>query len=284
MYDARIGKWISQDPMGFRAGDINLYRYAANAFTDQIDPSGLQNGVNNHCYPLHLGGSANQPVVELASQAAHVAFHRYFNDAGFGYGEAGRAAWARLTRFEQARHIIRAMRAAGVPGSVIRTNLRTIMRGATPGVLTPRPSGFPGGVIRITSVGVGALAEIFLNPGVASAAEIAPGWRRLPGEISGTAVWREMVVTIDHPRAWNLFGNFHVVAGTMMSERGDLGMMTVEEARQLEGLLDSWEVTNSIACEPPPFGYWRECRIYSIIEFEPYTGRGYSSQTAPMPP
>ncbi|MFO1065395.1 MAG: RHS repeat-associated core domain-containing protein [Pirellulales bacterium] len=41
-YDAEQGRWISQDPMSFAAGDVNLYRYAGSRTTDQSDPSGYQ--------------------------------------------------------------------------------------------------------------------------------------------------------------------------------------------------------------------------------------------------
>ncbi len=41
-YDPSTGRWISQDPMGFDAGDSNLYRYVNNAPTDRTDPSGLE--------------------------------------------------------------------------------------------------------------------------------------------------------------------------------------------------------------------------------------------------
>ncbi|MEM8677819.1 MAG: RHS repeat-associated core domain-containing protein, partial [Planctomycetota bacterium] len=41
-YDAEGGKWISDDPIGFAAGDANLSRYVGNAVTLQTDPSGLQ--------------------------------------------------------------------------------------------------------------------------------------------------------------------------------------------------------------------------------------------------
>ena len=44
-YDAKIGKWISQDPLGLDAGDNNLYRYVNNRATYATDPSGLQEGV-----------------------------------------------------------------------------------------------------------------------------------------------------------------------------------------------------------------------------------------------
>ncbi len=40
-YDPSTARWMSQDPLGFDAGDSNLYRYAANAPTIATDPSGL---------------------------------------------------------------------------------------------------------------------------------------------------------------------------------------------------------------------------------------------------
>jgi RHS repeat-associated protein len=41
-YSAEQGRFISQDPIGFTAGDPNLYVYAANDPVNQIDPTGLQ--------------------------------------------------------------------------------------------------------------------------------------------------------------------------------------------------------------------------------------------------
>jgi RHS repeat-associated protein len=40
-YDPTIGRWTSQDPLGFGAGDANLYRYVGNRPTRQTDPTGL---------------------------------------------------------------------------------------------------------------------------------------------------------------------------------------------------------------------------------------------------
>jgi RHS repeat-associated protein len=40
-YQAATGRWMSQDPMGFDAGDSNLYRYVNNRPTTGTDPSGL---------------------------------------------------------------------------------------------------------------------------------------------------------------------------------------------------------------------------------------------------
>jgi RHS repeat-associated protein len=39
-YDAAIGRFISEDPMGFGAGDSNLYRYVGNSATNYTDPTG----------------------------------------------------------------------------------------------------------------------------------------------------------------------------------------------------------------------------------------------------
>jgi RHS repeat-associated protein len=40
-YDASTGKWLSEDPIGFAAGDGNLYRYVGNGPVNGTDPSGL---------------------------------------------------------------------------------------------------------------------------------------------------------------------------------------------------------------------------------------------------
>jgi hypothetical protein len=39
-YDARIGRWITKDPIGFGGGDANLYLYCCNNPTSYIDPNG----------------------------------------------------------------------------------------------------------------------------------------------------------------------------------------------------------------------------------------------------
>jgi hypothetical protein len=40
-YDPTIGRWTTEDPIGFRAADANLYRYVGNDPTNRTDPSGL---------------------------------------------------------------------------------------------------------------------------------------------------------------------------------------------------------------------------------------------------
>jgi len=41
-YDPTVGAWISEDPIGFEAGDGNLYRYVRNSPADRVDPNGLE--------------------------------------------------------------------------------------------------------------------------------------------------------------------------------------------------------------------------------------------------
>jgi RHS repeat-associated protein len=44
-YDPATGRWMSQDPLGFDAGDSNLYRYVNNEPTNYSDPIGRQEQV-----------------------------------------------------------------------------------------------------------------------------------------------------------------------------------------------------------------------------------------------
>ena len=43
-YDPASGRFISQDPIGFTAGDANLYTYVGNGPTNFVDPGGLNAG------------------------------------------------------------------------------------------------------------------------------------------------------------------------------------------------------------------------------------------------
>ena len=40
-YDATVGRWISEDPIGFAGGDANLVRYVGNSPVGRSDPRGL---------------------------------------------------------------------------------------------------------------------------------------------------------------------------------------------------------------------------------------------------
>jgi RHS repeat-associated protein len=60
-YDPEVGRWISKDPIGFAAGDVNQYRYVGNGPTNATDPSGLDPplspmGPGSHIYDPGYGG------------------------------------------------------------------------------------------------------------------------------------------------------------------------------------------------------------------------------------
>ena len=40
-YDAKVGRFISEDPLGFAAGDPNVSRYVGNEPSNSVDPSGM---------------------------------------------------------------------------------------------------------------------------------------------------------------------------------------------------------------------------------------------------
>ena len=70
MYDPTIGRWISEDPIGFTAGDANLYRYVQNAPTNATDPSGLQPpGPNQPAQVAPILGAAAGGLPYVAAQA-----------------------------------------------------------------------------------------------------------------------------------------------------------------------------------------------------------------------
>ena len=59
-YDPTTGRWISEDPIGFAAGDANLSRYVGNNVTGAVDPSGLDT--------LRIGNSMRGEVIWDAPQ------------------------------------------------------------------------------------------------------------------------------------------------------------------------------------------------------------------------
>jgi RHS repeat-associated protein len=70
-YDPATGRFLSQDPSGFSAGDPNLYRYVGNDVTNRIDPSGLE-----EVDPSHTGiaGSIRGAVSSIVQGVRKAAF------------------------------------------------------------------------------------------------------------------------------------------------------------------------------------------------------------------
>jgi RHS repeat-associated protein len=63
-YDAAVGRFISEDPIGFAAGDTNIYRYVGNSPTNYNDPSGNVGNNVNQLPNVDPNCIANKPPLE----------------------------------------------------------------------------------------------------------------------------------------------------------------------------------------------------------------------------
>jgi hypothetical protein len=94
-YDPRIGRWISEDPIGFAGGTSNLTEYVGNEPTNEVDPDGLQARPNqtqrmppSQRIPPNYGNmSTMNPAQQRAAEA------RYYNDIALGNVEPTEATW-----------------------------------------------------------------------------------------------------------------------------------------------------------------------------------------------
>jgi RHS repeat-associated protein len=57
-YDPEMGRFISEDPLGFGGGDVNLYAYVSNNPINQVDPFGLYD-LENYFYDSVTGTTDN---------------------------------------------------------------------------------------------------------------------------------------------------------------------------------------------------------------------------------
>ena len=71
MYDPAIGRFLTQDPVGFAGGDVNLYRYVTNAPTSFTGPLGLWN------YKPGTNGSGLQTPITDAEPTVDNTFVAY---------------------------------------------------------------------------------------------------------------------------------------------------------------------------------------------------------------
>jgi RHS repeat-associated protein len=65
-YDPHIGKFTSEDPLGFAAGDTNVQRYVGNSPTNATDPSGMEENPTKGLYP-NQEASASSSLDDLTS-------------------------------------------------------------------------------------------------------------------------------------------------------------------------------------------------------------------------
>ncbi len=85
-YDPETGRFVSEDPIGFSAGDTNLNRYVGNGPVNGTDPSGLDdNEIDSRPFPAPWKPSAllqlNFRVDRLEFRASVVDLHLPFDAA-----------------------------------------------------------------------------------------------------------------------------------------------------------------------------------------------------------
>ncbi len=82
-YDPKVGRWTAKDPMGFSAGDTNLYAYVLSDPLNLTDPLGLQT-LSEQSFQTKLQGAlrGNQPITfRLRQKAKCVAIDIITQDA-----------------------------------------------------------------------------------------------------------------------------------------------------------------------------------------------------------
>lgn len=91
MFDASVGRFTTTDPLGFAAGDPNLYRYVGNGPTNATDPSGL---AEDELYPKFKDGDKGEFGPQKIAKSNGWTFRvfdvgvQFLNDktVGFSYG------------------------------------------------------------------------------------------------------------------------------------------------------------------------------------------------------
>jgi len=171
MLHPTAGRWMQRDPAGYVDG-LGLYEYVGGQPVAMVDPMGLVGAGFHHWYPLYLGGALVQPGMRWLDAALHTAVHSYFTRLGYGgpgcrwYVQiAAKIRWQALGVQGQRALIAGSMRLAGLTEKEIAELLPGVMRGARPGIATPRMVG---------GTAFGAATIILTGPSVAYAAEYDP--------------------------------------------------------------------------------------------------------------
>ena len=64
-YDAAVGRWISEDPLGFGAGDTNVARYVGNDAAGFVDPFGLAEQQDSENQQGGTGGTEKLHLMDI---------------------------------------------------------------------------------------------------------------------------------------------------------------------------------------------------------------------------
>jgi RHS repeat-associated protein len=70
-YDPDLGRFLSEDPIGFNGGDQNLYRYVRNRPLNAVDPLGLSEATEEGLLKL-VAQAAKQAICEAGAEVASV--------------------------------------------------------------------------------------------------------------------------------------------------------------------------------------------------------------------
>ena len=76
-YDPAVGRFLSQDPIGFEAHDPNLYRYVENGPTNFTDARGLNKG--HHIVPQALWDGMSDAAQNVFDQVGARIWNRYYD-------------------------------------------------------------------------------------------------------------------------------------------------------------------------------------------------------------
>jgi RHS repeat-associated protein len=150
-YDPETGRFLQEDPLGFAAGDLNLYRYVLNDPVNLVDPFGLYclsnvaiaaiSGAAGGAVTGAIGAAAGGPLAALAGAAVGAAVGGASGAFGEAIGASGPIGGAALGAAGAAAE-------AGIAGGVGRGGIiGGGIGGAVGGPGGGAVGGFAGGLI-----------------------------------------------------------------------------------------------------------------------------------------
>ena len=113
-YDAAVGKFLSEDPIGFEAGDTNLSRYVGNGPANLRDPSGLDELADE---TLRIWREENQKISFVCNEARERAskYIRSWSELPTYYQAQYAFRW-----LDQIEHVLDNLRSAEDPEAIRR--------------------------------------------------------------------------------------------------------------------------------------------------------------------
>jgi uncharacterized protein RhaS with RHS repeats len=95
-YNPLLGRWMEEDPLGFEAGDINLYRYVSNDPTSMVDPMGTTGSMYNWKIVNYMGQRVGAILYELPPEVLwdNTSWNSdSISEAAFAFGHEARTNW-----------------------------------------------------------------------------------------------------------------------------------------------------------------------------------------------